>query len=179
MKDQNVLARSIRFALLSGLSLAITAPAFAQEEETLEDVVVTGSRISRSDSETASPVLLISQEAIQATGAATIGEFIQEVPSIAGAGTNPQVNNGGGDGAARVSLRGLGTNRTLVLINGRRFKFSETHYSRVCCHQSDDGNIIHFIQYCVMANPKRGCATDSHCSNLCFSCRTGQFDKIM
>lgn len=130
MINQNALTRAIRFALIGGMASVMSAPTFAQEAtapETLENVEVLGTRIKRTDSETASPVLTISNEAIQATGAATIGEFIQEIPSIAGAGSNPQVNNGGGDGAARISLRGLGSNRTLVLVNGRRFNSGDVN----------------------------------------------------
>jgi iron complex outermembrane receptor protein len=45
---------------------------------------------------------------------------VQELPNVAGAPTNPQVNNGGGTGISSIELRGLGAVRTLVLINGRR-----------------------------------------------------------
>ncbi len=86
----------------------------------LEKVQVTGSRIRRVESETAQPIVTINRAAIQASGVTTVGDLLQELPSIAGAATNPRVNNGGGDGAATVSLRGLGTNRTLILLNGRR-----------------------------------------------------------
>jgi iron complex outermembrane recepter protein len=87
---------------------------------TLDTITVTGSRIRRTDLETASPVFQIDRAAIDNSGALTIGDFIQEVPSMAGAATNPSVNNGGGDGSATVSLRGLGEDRTLLLVNGRR-----------------------------------------------------------
>lgn len=86
----------------------------------LERVQVTGSRIRRVDAEGATPIISIDRAAIQNSGVTTIGDLLQELPSIAGAATNPRVNNGGGDGAATVSLRGLGTNRTLILLNGRR-----------------------------------------------------------
>lgn len=86
----------------------------------LEKVEVTGSRIRRVDAEGAQPIVTIDRAAIQASGVTTIGELLQELPSIAGAAVNPRVNNGGGDGASTVSLRGLGTNRTLILLNGRR-----------------------------------------------------------
>jgi iron complex outermembrane recepter protein len=139
MNQSNELSRSIRFALLAGLSAAFASPTvFAQEKEaktasgddatTLEPVQVTGSRILRPvDSESASPVFVIDREAIEKTGAATIGEFIQETPAVSGAATNPQVNNGGGTGAATVSLRGLGSARTLLLVNGRRFNAGDVN----------------------------------------------------
>ncbi len=49
-----------------------------------------------------------------------MGQLVQQVPAISGAATNPAVNNGGGTGASTVELRGLGAERTLVLLNGRR-----------------------------------------------------------
>jgi len=115
---------AITFALAVG-TLG-TGTAFAQEtaqEEkatTLDKIEVTGTRIKRVDIETASPVFTMDKEAIDATGAVTIGDFLQETPAVSGAATNPQVNNGGGTGAATVSLRGLGSARTLLLVNGRR-----------------------------------------------------------
>ena len=106
--------------VLSSGALMATA-AFAQEEaQSLDTVQVTGSRIKRVDAETSSPVFVMGREAIDRTGALTIGDFIQDIPAVAGAATNPAVNNGGGTGKATVSLRGLGDERTLILINGRR-----------------------------------------------------------
>ncbi|MCB1666657.1 MAG: TonB-dependent receptor plug domain-containing protein, partial [Pseudomonadales bacterium] len=74
----------------------------------------------RVDIETANPVITIDRAQIQKSGKLTVGDLVQELPSIAGAGTNPQVNNGGGSGASSISLRGLGSNRTLILIDGQR-----------------------------------------------------------
>jgi len=96
-----------------------TAPA-APATAASESVVVTGSRVRRIDAETAAPVQIVTREQISASGVATIGDLLQDLPSIAGAATNPQVNNGGGDGASTISLRGLGSERTLVLLDGRR-----------------------------------------------------------
>jgi iron complex outermembrane recepter protein len=120
---------SIRFAVRSALltsgtaMLAVGMPAQAQQDEVAtrtEEVIVTGSRIRRVDAETASPVYSLDRDTILATGATTIDKLILEAPSIAGNATNPAVNNGGGTGESNVSLRGLGVNRTLVLLNGRR-----------------------------------------------------------
>src|SRR6185437_5044051 len=100
------------------------------QTKTLQTVVVTGSLIRRVDTETASPVTIIDRQNITNSGKPTLGDVLQQLPSIAGKATNPQNNsNGGGiasplteggDGASRVSLRGLGTSRTLVLIDGQR-----------------------------------------------------------
>ncbi|HJR13737.1 MAG TPA: TonB-dependent receptor [Rhodanobacteraceae bacterium] len=100
------------------------------QPKTLQTVVVTGSLIRRVDTETASPVTIVDRQNITNSGKPTLGDVLQQLPSIAGDATNPQNNsNGGGvatplteggDGASRVSLRGLGTGRTLVLIDGQR-----------------------------------------------------------
>jgi iron complex outermembrane recepter protein len=127
MTRTHTLAESVRRALWLSVAgtAAFTANAFAQEPakdeaKTLDSVTVTGSRIPRTQTETASPVITIDRAAIDKTGGLTIGDFLQDIPSIAGAATNPTVNNGGGDGAATISLRGVGDERTLMLINGRR-----------------------------------------------------------
>jgi outer membrane receptor protein involved in Fe transport len=102
-------------------STAAQAQESKPEDAALETIVVTGSRIRRVDLETASPVVTIDKIAIEKSGKLTVGDLLQEMPAISGAATNPRVNNGGGSGASTVSLRGLGSNRTLVLVNGRRF----------------------------------------------------------
>ncbi len=121
MINRKKLSAAVHSALVLGSGALMATVAQAQETpKTLDTVQVTGSRIKRVDSETASPVFSVNKEAIDKTGALTIGDFLQEIPSVSGAATNPSVNNGGGTGAATVSLRGLGDERTLILINGRR-----------------------------------------------------------
>ena len=119
----NPIAKAIRFALIGGAAAAAISPVFAADEAAEEEtrIEVTGSRIKRTDVETVSPVLTIDRASIEASGLSSMGEIIQRAPIIAGAGTNPQVNNGGGDGASSVDLRGLGSDRTLILVDGRRF----------------------------------------------------------
>jgi outer membrane receptor protein involved in Fe transport len=130
----NTLRDAITFALAVGATaVAGTGIAFAQDATTpapaapadqqatnLDRIEVTGSRIRRVDAENASPVVTIDRAAIEKTGKLTIGDLVQELPNIAGAATNPTVNNGGGTGASTIDLRGLGSQRTLILINGRR-----------------------------------------------------------
>ncbi len=122
----NELLKAVRLALYAGTTAVVglsSVTAFAQEDaasERLDTIVVTGSNIRRVDIETANPVITIDRAQIQKSGKLTVGDLVQELPSIAGAATNPQVNNGGGTGASSVSLRGLGSNRTLILIDGQR-----------------------------------------------------------
>jgi outer membrane receptor protein involved in Fe transport len=88
------------------------------QEEFVEDIVVTGSRIPRKELTTAAPVTVLDRAQIEQSGKTSIGEILQNIPEQSNA-INTQFNNGG-DGATRVNLRGLGTARTLVLLNGRR-----------------------------------------------------------
>jgi len=83
-----------------------------------EEIIVTGSRIRRKDLTTPAPVTVISREQVVASGKVSIGDFLQSLPEQGNA-INTSVNNGG-DGSTRVSLRGLGAPRTLILLNGRR-----------------------------------------------------------
>lgn len=118
--------RAARLAMLGGA--AATAglqhgTAIAQEEaaDAVTEIIVTGTRIRRVDEETASPVQVVDAAAIQQSGVQTMGDLLSRLPSVAGAATNPQTNNGGGDAATNIELRGLGVARTLVLVNGRRY----------------------------------------------------------
>lgn len=105
-----------------GLALLAT-PSFAQETaaDTSADqvIVVTGTRIARPDLQSNSPVAFISSADIERradiTPEAVLNTLPQFVPFTTAASNNP------GGGQANVDLRGLGTSRTLVLVNGRRF----------------------------------------------------------
>jgi len=122
-------ANAVRLALVAGAATAVlSAPAaFANETaaKDVERIAVTGSRIKRADMENASPVTVIDASAIAASGATSIDAVLQTMTASGGAMTNPGVNNGSG-GNARVNLRGLGAERTLVLVNGRRMIASGT-----------------------------------------------------
>ncbi|NTS76097.1 TonB-dependent receptor [Catenovulum sp. SM1970] len=108
------------------LSVAIASsfssiPSFAQanEGEELEVISITGSRINRADMETASPVTVISAGDIAAQGYTSVEAILSDQPAIAGINLGSNSNNGSG-GSATVNLRGMGEQRTLVLLNGRR-----------------------------------------------------------
>jgi len=119
---------AMRLALLpAGVALALTplmgsaqeTPAQSTEATTLDRIEVTGSRIKRTDVETSQPIFMLSREDIQAQGLTSVGDVIQNL-STNGSTLNTTFNNGG-NGETRVSLRNLGSNRTLVLVNGRRW----------------------------------------------------------
>src|SRR5436305_1556146 len=83
-----------------------------------EEIVVTGSRVRRKDLTTPAPVTVISREQIATSSQPTIGSFLQQLPEQGGA-LNTNVNNGG-DGSTQINLRDLGSQRTLVLVDGKR-----------------------------------------------------------
>ena len=85
---------------------------------TVGEVVVTGSRISRRDYVSSSPIVSISPKAIENTGASTLDRLINQIPQfVPGLGSQ---NNNPGNGQVNANLRGLGAVRTLVLVDGRR-----------------------------------------------------------
>jgi iron complex outermembrane receptor protein len=95
------------------------APAAEGDTQELEAIEVTGSRIPRPQLESASPVTVIEREEILATGITDVGDLLQRLPSMSGSPIGTTTNNGG-NGSVLVDLRGMGTNRTLTLINGKR-----------------------------------------------------------
>ena len=122
---------STRFSthLLTGVIFLLSSPlAFAQdvdaaadpddEEEYLEEVIVTGSRIKRRDYSSPSPLTTIDREAFEFSGQPTLEEYLNQMPQV-----QPDIgrtSNNPGDGTATLNLRGLGAGRTLILLNGRR-----------------------------------------------------------
>lgn len=88
------------------------------------EIVITGSRISRQDYSSHTPVVTVGQEAISSTGSPTIETALSRLPQFsAGYGSQTGFPNNRG-GQAQVNLRGLGTNRALVLLDGRRIQAS-------------------------------------------------------
>ncbi len=109
-------------ATASAIAL-LAAPAAAQTGQ--DEIIVTGSRIAKSEFTSADPIQVIDVEAAKRQGQVQLADILQSVPAAQGsiqinsAISNRFVANGGND-VQSVSLRGLGAERTLVLINGRR-----------------------------------------------------------
>ena len=101
-------------------SVAVTM-ASAQPAPRVEKIEVTGTHIKRADAETSSVVQVITREQIERSGAARVTELLRELPAM-GAGSVLDFDRGLGFNQANstVSLRGLGSVATLVLLNGRR-----------------------------------------------------------
>ena len=102
------------------LSAGQSSFAQAQSTQTLERVTVTGSNIKRTDTETASPVQVLTRQDIEKTGKQSIQEVLRGVTADGQGSIPSSFSNGFASGSAAVSLRGLGVNSTLVLVNGRR-----------------------------------------------------------
>ncbi|HEX4235925.1 MAG TPA: TonB-dependent receptor [Caldimonas sp.] len=106
-----------------GVLLSAGQTSFAQDSgsaQTLERVTVTGSNIKRTDTETASPVQILTRQDIEKTGKQSIQEVLRQVTADGQGSIPSSFSNGFASGSAAVSLRGLGVNSTLVLVNGRR-----------------------------------------------------------
>lgn len=114
--------------VVAGFGLAAAFPVVAQNRDSgdqsasIEEVVVTGSRIKNSEIDSASPVTIIGAEAIYDSGISNVEDLLQELTASAGpAGNSTNAYwTSNGYGTAQTNLRGMGINRTLVLLNGRR-----------------------------------------------------------
>ncbi len=127
---ETLLSRSVRrlfagggaagLALAGPVLLALPHPALAQEAAPVARVEITGSNIRRAQAETASSVLTVNRNDIERSGKSTVAELLQTL-AVDNQGSVPMsFGNGFAAGASGISLRGLGTASTLVLLNGRR-----------------------------------------------------------
>jgi outer membrane receptor protein involved in Fe transport len=99
-------------------------PVYAQEQaaeaaEETATVVVTGTRILKRDAVAESPLVTVGQEELVASGFTTVEHYLNTLPQVV-PGISSQSNNPSLNGRAQIDLRGLGSNRNLVLIDGRR-----------------------------------------------------------
>ena len=126
---ETVLSRSIRLICLGGVTLGMqaayaqTAVATTAEAAPMQRIEVTGSRIRQVDLETAQPVQVMTQQQIQATGLVTVGDILNQLSSAG----SPDFSKGGSltsnreNGGQYINLRNLGSNRLLVLVDGKRW----------------------------------------------------------
>ena len=118
------LRSAVRMALLGSAALLAVPAAYAQDQnEPMQEVVVTGSRIVSTSLDSPSPVQTISSEDIAATGILNTQELLLKNPTF-GTPTLSRTNSNfltSGGGVSTVDLRNLGIDRTLVLVDGRRF----------------------------------------------------------
>lgn len=112
--------RSATYLLLVGGMSPLASLAQNSEDMVLEEVFVTGSRIARSDLSAPSPTTVVSEAFIRSSGNVTLEQTLNQLPQLRPNGTSTS-NVTGGAGVLAADLRGLGRNRTLMLVNGKRF----------------------------------------------------------
>ncbi len=136
MVKPSPLAKAIKFALVASVSASfLSAPVFAEEtaaEEEVERIAVTGSRIKKAEFSNAAPIHVIKADDALKAGIRTVSELLQNTSMANGQQFDSSFNSNagnsnasepppsGGVGSSNVGLRGLGPERTLILINGRR-----------------------------------------------------------
>jgi iron complex outermembrane receptor protein len=125
MAKSRSLQQAVRFALATATAAAGVSALHAQEAPApaaaaapVEEVVVTGSRLSTPNETAISPVTTVSAVDLQQTGLTRVEDVLNNLPMVF-AGTNSTTSNGA-DGTATVDLRGLGNQRTLTLVDGLR-----------------------------------------------------------
>jgi len=132
MHKNNFLAKSVRFALIGGVAatsfatfatLAAEADDKSAKNEEVERIEVTGSRIKRTDMEGAVPVTVIDREAIDMSGQTSVTDLLRNTTFNSAGSFRPQ-SGSSAQGTASLDLRGLGSSRTLVLVDGRRLTMS-------------------------------------------------------
>lgn len=106
-------------AMTTAAGYAPVAGAQAQEDlEGLEEIVVTGTRIQRQDYQSASPVVSLSAEVFKQSGTINAEELVNTLPQVVPSFSSG--NNNPGNGQSWINLRGLGSERNLVLVDGKR-----------------------------------------------------------
>src|ERR1700733_853017 len=105
----------------------VTPKAAATEDSSLQEIIVTGSRIARPEFDNLEPTATVDSKTFDQRGYLDVGQALSELPAF---GTQPSssANTQTGFGIAQsfVDLYGLGSQRTLTLVNGRRFVSSST-----------------------------------------------------
>jgi outer membrane receptor protein involved in Fe transport len=120
------IARAVRHALFTSAVVAASAGVYGQDQDQEQDagsdvqtVTVTGTRILKRDAIAESPIVTVTNETLVDSGYGTVEHYLNTLPQIV-PGLSSQSNNPSSNGRAFIDLRGMGTNRNLVLIDGRR-----------------------------------------------------------
>lgn len=124
MSSKTTLSVAVNRALYAVVGAAAAMPAMAQEQRPVEEVITTGSRIPiDSNLVTTSPVTSLSAAEIAYSGVTRVEDLVNDLPQIVPELTSNDSN--GSTGTATLDLRGLGSDRTLVLVNGHRMGFGD------------------------------------------------------
>jgi iron complex outermembrane receptor protein len=99
------------------LALGFAGEAMAQQAGAVEEVVITGTRVRTPNLESPAPITTLSEQAMAYTGKTNVQQIVAEVGPLVGSNGDDQRSTG----ESALNLRNLGQNRTLTLVNGRRF----------------------------------------------------------
>ncbi len=123
MTNLKKLPGAIKFALFASAATLVSGNVVAQETETdaktLDRIEVTGSRLKRADIEGSLPVVVIDRAQIDASGKVSVADVLRDSTFSSFGNVKPQ-SGSSAQALSDISLRGLGSDRTLVLIDGRR-----------------------------------------------------------
>ncbi|WP_395339795.1 TonB-dependent receptor domain-containing protein [Ningiella sp. W23] len=117
----NTITKHLIIALSA--TVMLSAPTFAQQaadDEQAEVIEITGSRIARTELSATSPVFTIDEIQLETDQAVTIEDIVRKLPQAAAGANSTGATVGDSLGSSTIDLRGLGQNRTLVLVNGSR-----------------------------------------------------------
>ena len=114
---------ALSLAMMS-LASAFAAPVFAAEEEEIEKIMVTGSRIARAEVTTSSPITVVTKEQLTKLGITDVSSALRRLPALTGNTANNQ-SSSGGNNIQTATLRGIEATNTLILLNGRRIVGSD------------------------------------------------------
>jgi len=131
MHNNSKIAKAIHLAVMFGAAATISESTFAAEE-TVERIQVTGSKIKRIGELSPTPVTVIMGDAFVNAGISNVADLLSQLPAAA-VGISPETSNNNifANGLNTTDLRGLGSSKTLVLVNGRRFVSGEPGDSAV------------------------------------------------
>jgi len=133
-----MLELTVRFFAIPVFSILSVSQLFAQEVSTtdqsadkksqIEEIVITGSRIARRDYDAESAIVTVDTESLRFGGQATLGEALNQLPQLSASSSSTTAGRDLQEGGqSKADLRGLGSRRTLVLLDGKRLQPSDIY----------------------------------------------------
>ncbi|RHW77614.1 TonB-dependent siderophore receptor [Colwellia sp. RSH04] len=119
MRTPNKFKLSTLSVAMLSVASTLAMPTMAAEEEEVEKIMVTGSRIARAEVASTSPITVVSKAQMTKLGISDVSSALRRLPAITGASANNQ-SSSGAVSIQTATLRGIEATNTLVLLNGRR-----------------------------------------------------------
>ena len=123
MKPRLFIKSFLAVSIAAATSVTFAADSNSENAEAqVEKIIITGSHIRKGDFESASPIKILDADDLEGVGAVNIGDLLGKIPAVVGDTTSASSNISGQDsGLNTVALRNLGSSRTLVLVDGKRY----------------------------------------------------------